>query len=61
MGFDILNVSSYGLENINFKIEDYENGILNFDCEEILINSVSTPILIVFEKPDRLDIRSNVQ
>lgn len=41
-GFDILDVSANGLEKINFQIEDYENGSINFFCEEIEINKVDT-------------------
>lgn len=40
-GFDILDVSDNGLENINFQIDDYENGSINFICEEVEIIEVS--------------------
>jgi hypothetical protein len=42
-GFDILDISDNGLENINFQIEDYENGSINFICEEVEIIEVSNP------------------
>lgn len=34
-GFDIWNISDSGLEKINFKIQDYENGKIEFSCEDI--------------------------
>ncbi|SFN14158.1 hypothetical protein SAMN05421594_1319 [Chryseobacterium oleae] len=40
-GFDILDLSANGLENINFQIEDYEDDSINFFCKEIEINNVS--------------------
>ena len=40
-GFDIIDVSKNGLEGINFCIEDYENGSIEFNCETIEIVSVS--------------------
>ncbi len=40
-GFDIVDVSENGLEGINFCIEDYENGSIEFNCEAIEIISVS--------------------
>lgn len=40
-GFDIVDVSQNGLEGINFQIEDYENGIIRFNCEEIEILEIS--------------------
>jgi hypothetical protein len=45
-GFDILDISNNGLENINFQIEDYENGVISFSCEDIEVNKVSNPIKI---------------
>ncbi|HVI46522.1 MAG TPA: hypothetical protein VM802_16720 [Chitinophaga sp.] len=45
-GCDILDVSGNGLENINYQIEDYENDIINFSCEEIEVIEVSTPFKI---------------
>jgi hypothetical protein len=35
MGFDILDISDNALEDMNFEIEDYENGIIEFYCKEI--------------------------
>jgi hypothetical protein len=40
-GFDIVDVSENGLEGINFWIEDYENGSIEFNCEDIEIISIS--------------------
>lgn len=40
-GFDILDISENGLENVNFLIEDYENGRINFYCEEVEIREIS--------------------
>lgn len=34
-GFDIQDPSSEGLEGINFKIEDYEEGSISFYCKSI--------------------------
>ncbi|WHT38274.1 hypothetical protein QNH98_14655 [Myroides sp. mNGS23_01] len=34
-GFDILDVSAKGWENINFQIEEYENDCIGFYCEAI--------------------------
>jgi hypothetical protein len=39
MGFDILDVSDRGLEDIRFSVEDYEHGELSFNCEEINVFS----------------------
>lgn len=47
-GFDILDVSDSGLENINFQIEDYEDGAIGFNCEAIEIISVGMPNKIIF-------------
>ncbi|MBV4360600.1 hypothetical protein [Pinibacter aurantiacus] len=43
LGFDILDVSQNGLEDINFEIEDYENGTIHFYCQYIQIENVSKP------------------
>jgi hypothetical protein len=43
-GFDIITVTERGWENINFIVEDYENGIISFNAEEIAVLSVSEPI-----------------
>lgn len=40
MGFDILDVSDRALENMNFEIEDYEDGIIGFYCKEIEVLQV---------------------
>ncbi|PXY39911.1 hypothetical protein DMB65_15450 [Flavobacterium cheongpyeongense] len=45
-GFDIINASDHGLENINFYIEDYENGSIGFSCEDIEIISLQQPALL---------------
>lgn len=45
-GFDIINASDHGLENINFYIEDYENGSIEFSCEDIEIISLQQPALL---------------
>jgi len=34
-GFDILDVSANGWENINFQIEEHENDCIGFYCEAI--------------------------
>jgi hypothetical protein len=47
-GFDIVDVSRNGLEKINFQIEDYENGIIAFYCEDIEVNEVSLPFKVAF-------------
>lgn len=39
-GFDIWDISGSGLEKINFKIQDYENGIIEFSCERIVLIDV---------------------
>ena len=44
-GFDIIDISNDGLENINFHIEDYENGSIEFFCEKIEIFSIEEPKL----------------
>lgn len=45
-GFDIINASDHGLENINFYIEDYENSSIEFSCEDIEIISLQQPALL---------------
>lgn len=35
LGFDVVDISAKGWENINFKIEDYENDRISFFCEAI--------------------------
>jgi hypothetical protein len=45
-GFDIIDISENGLENINFQIEDYENGSIEFLCEDAMIISISKPVLL---------------
>lgn len=42
-GFDIVDISNNGLENINYEVEDYENGIINFYCKEVEIVDISIP------------------
>ncbi len=42
-GFDILDISDNGLEKVNFQIEDYENGSINFTCEEVEIIELFNP------------------
>lgn len=39
-GFDIVDVSQRGWENITFSIEDYERGEIEFSCDSIRILSV---------------------
>jgi len=48
-GFEVLDVSENGWEKINFRIEDHENESIGFNCEDVVINSVSKPILLVPE------------
>src|SRR5690349_20880244 len=36
-GFDIVDISKNGWERINYHIEDYENGKINFYCKEVII------------------------
>ncbi|SKD09727.1 hypothetical protein SAMN05660461_5619 [Chitinophaga ginsengisegetis] len=43
LGFDILDASEDGMESINFQIEDYEDGIIGFNCETIEIVEVGAP------------------
>ena len=47
-GFDIQDISDNGLEKINFLIEDYENGIISFSCEDIDVNDLSEKKPIFF-------------
>lgn len=35
LGFDVVDISAKGWENINFQIEDYENDRISFFCEAI--------------------------
>lgn len=35
LGFDIIDVSNSGLENIRYEIEDYESGKISFKCKNI--------------------------
>lgn len=49
-GFDILDISSDGLEQINFKIEDYEDDSISFYCEEIEVNELTNPIELPLNK-----------
>ena len=43
-GFDIIDLVDSQLENIKFKIEDYENGVIEFYCQAIEFVSISNPI-----------------
>ncbi|GGF23863.1 hypothetical protein [Flavobacterium limi] len=45
-GFDIIDASDHGLEHINFYIEDYEDGSIEFSCEDIEIISLQKPALL---------------
>ena len=45
-GFDIIDISNHGLEKINFQIEDYENGTISFNCEEIEVINVSRSVML---------------
>lgn len=45
-GFNIIDTSDHGLENINFFVEDYENGSIEFGCENIEIVSIEEPQLL---------------
>jgi hypothetical protein len=38
-GFNIIDLSNNQLDQINFEIEDYEDGKINFYCNEIAINN----------------------
>lgn len=44
MGFDIKYIGDRGLEDINFAIEDYEDGRIRFNCKEISIKSAELVI-----------------
>ncbi len=48
-GFDIIDVSDIGLEGINFEVEDYEGGSIEFCCEGIVVNDVSKPALLAID------------
>jgi hypothetical protein len=39
MGFDITDASQRQLEGISYSVEDYENGEIGFNCDEIWIVS----------------------
>jgi len=41
MGFDINFVGDRGMEGINFRIEDYEDDRIRFDCSGITIQSAT--------------------
>ncbi|RPE12645.1 hypothetical protein EGT74_03600 [Chitinophaga lutea] len=45
-GFDIIDVSGNYLEELNFEVEDYENGTISFSCEDITIKAVSAPTIL---------------
>lgn len=40
-GFDIVDISNDGWANASFKIEDYEEGVISFYCNDVSIESVS--------------------
>lgn len=40
-GFDIVDISDRGWEGVAFEIEDYENGIIHFLCNEIELIEVA--------------------
>jgi len=40
-GFNIIDISGDGFEKINFQIEDYENGVVSFNCEDIEVLEIS--------------------
>lgn len=42
-GFDILDISDSAWEDVNFQIADYENDSISFNCENVIIDSVSQP------------------
>lgn len=48
-GFDIIDISKNSWENLNFQIEDYENGTISFNCKEINVLVVSAPVKVLFE------------
>jgi hypothetical protein len=41
MGFDIIDVSDRGLEDVSFVVEDYENGVLHFSCRAVDILGIA--------------------
>ncbi|MFQ6603195.1 hypothetical protein [Flavobacterium sp. C3NV] len=45
-GFDIVDVSEDGLEQINFYIQDYEDESIEFSCEKMQVLSVGKPVLL---------------
>lgn len=48
-GFDFIDISENNLEDINFQIDDYENGSISFFCKEINVVFVSEPRFIDFK------------
>ena len=44
-GFDIVDISDHGLENISFRIEDYEDGALQFYCKTVSIVGITPKAL----------------
>jgi hypothetical protein len=40
-GFDIVDISDNGWEDINFQIDDFEEGRIGFCCKEVEIISIS--------------------
>jgi hypothetical protein len=40
-GFEITDIAANGMENANFKIEDYENGSVEFFCKEIRVLAIN--------------------
>ena len=47
-GFDISDVSDRGLGDVNFYVEDYENGRISFECSGVEILSVEEYFFDVF-------------
>jgi hypothetical protein len=45
-GFDIVDVSDNGLEKTNFEIQDVENGMIGFYCEDIEVRTVGDPVML---------------
>jgi hypothetical protein len=41
MGFEIIDISKNGWENINYQIADYEDGRVKFYCKKIMIEAFS--------------------
>ena len=42
-GFDILDIAENDLENMNYQVEDYENGSVSFFCKNVVIDRISEP------------------